>query len=240
MTSELNGLHAIAYARVSTDDKGQDVNIQINAIKKWAESYGVIIDEVYSEDVSGAKWPRDELMKAILQVRYSSAAMLVCYDESRLTRDAEHHLSIIKDLLDGKVIRYVVHGDSDPNSFGMRVMSAVKSVSDSEERRKLRERTSLALTQKRDVLHIHVGRPARIVICESTEEFNKGLIGEHTIVLKPAKVLAFAREGWPPCYVASQLLQIPPATFIRALNRAKLKQRYYEVLKAADGVKDGN
>lgn len=240
MTSELNGLHAIAYARVSTDDKGQDVNIQITAITKWAGTYGVILDAIYSEDVSGAKWPRDELMKAILQVRYSSAAMLVCYDESRLTRDAEHQMPIIKDLLNGKVIRYVVHGDSDPESFGMRVMSAVKGVADSEERRKLRERTKLALEQKRDVQHIHVGRPARIIICDSTDGFNKGLIGEKTIVLKPSKVLGFAREGWPPCYVAIQLLNIPPATFIRALDRAELKQRYYEVLKAADGVKDGN
>ena len=236
--SELNGLHAIAYARVSTDDKGQDVNIQINAIKKWAESYGVIIDEVYSEDVSGAKWPRDELMKAILQVRYSSAAMLVCYDESRLTRDAEHHLSIIKDLLNKKVIRYVIHGDSDPESFGMRVMSAVKGVADSEERRKLRERTSIALQQKRDIQHIHVGRPARIVICDSTEGFNKGLIGDHTIVLKPSKVLGFAREGWPPCYVAVQLLNIPPATFLRALKRAKLKDEYYKLLSGENNAQN--
>lgn len=235
MTSELNGLHAVGYARVSTDDKGQDVNIQINLIKKWAEQYGVIIDGIYSEDVSGAKWPRDELMKAILQVRYSSASMLVCYDESRLTRDAEHQLSMIKDLLDGKVVRYVVHGDSDPDSFGMKVMQAVKGVTDSEERHKISVRTQNALINKRDVQNIHVGRPARIIICDSTEGFRKGLITEKTIILKPSKVLSFAREGWPPCYVAVQLLNIKPITFIRALDRAHLKEEYYKQMENPRG-----
>ena len=238
MTSELKGLHAVGYARVSTDDKGQDVRIQVDQINRWAASYGVIIDAVYSEDVSGGKWPRDELMKAILQVRYSSASMLVCYDESRLTRDAEHHLPMIKDLLDGKVIRYVVNGDTDPDNFGMKVMAAVKGVTDSEERRKLSERTKFALQFKRDNEHIHIGRPARLIITDNIEGYHKGFVRDYTIILKPSKVLGFAKEGWPPCYVAKQLLCIPPITFLRALERAGLTEEYYKVLNGE--IKQGD
>ena len=238
MTSELKGLHAVGYARVSTDDKGQDTQIQIAQIRKWAESNGVILDKIIDEDISGTVWSRPGLSEALLLVRTTSASMLVCYDQSRLTRNADIQLPMIKDILGDKVIRFVVNGDADPDSFGLKIMSAVKGVSDSEERKILSQKTKLALEHKRDVLHIHVGRPARLIIAESTEGFNEGLIGEKTIVIKPARVLNFAKQGWPPCYVAVKLFNVPPATFLRALERADLKEQYYQVMQEMENSKN--
>lgn len=233
LTSPLEGLHAVGYARVSTEDKGQDTGIQVNEINRWAETNGVIMDKIIQEEISGAIWPRPGLSEAIISVMTSSASMLVCYDQSRLTRDAKNQLPLIEKMLGDKVVRYVVNGDADPDSFGVKIMSAVKGVSDSEERKILKQKTRLSMAYRRDTLHIHVGRPAKLIIADSTEGFNKGLIGEKTIILKPSKVLSFAREGWPPNYVSVKLLNVPPVTFLRALERAGLKEQYYQIMQEA-------
>lgn len=230
MTNELKGLHAIAYARVSTDDKGQDPSIQIDAINKWADANGVIIDKAFSEDVSGAVWPRQGLSEAIIMLVTSDASMLVCYDQSRLTRNAPEHLPLIKNLLGSKVIRYVTNGDADPDSIGVRLVNSIKAETDKEERRVLSQKTSLALIKKRDTENKHVGRPARIIITDDPTKFRIGLITDKTLVLKPSKVLSFAGQGWTPCYVAKKLLDIPPCTFIRELKRAGVYEDYYKIL----------
>ena len=236
MTSALEGLHAVAYARVSTDDKGQDTNIQIEQIKKWAAANGVVLDAVFDEDVSGTVFPRPKLSEALLTVRTTSASMLVCYDQSRLTRDAEHHLAQIKDIIgEGKTIRYVVSGSMDADSMGVRVMSAIKSVTDDEERRVLAEKTKGALEYRRDVLNIHVGRPARVVVTDAPDTLKKGVIGEKTIVLSTMRALSFAAQGWHPSYVARKILMVPPITFLRALERAKLTEKYQAVCEKANG-----
>ena len=231
MTSPLAGLHAVGYARVSTEDKGQITGTQADSIRRWAETNGVIIDKIIEEEISGAVWPRPGLSEAIVTGMTSGASMLVCYDQSRLTRDANTQLPLIEKMLGDKVIRYVVNGDADPQSFGIKIMSAVKGVSDSEERRILKEKTRVSMAYRRDTLHIHVGRPARLIIADSTEGMNKGLIGEKTLVIKPSKVLQFAKEGWPPNYVASKLLDVPPVTFLRALERAGIKEQYYQIMQ---------
>lgn len=231
MAGELEGLHAVGYARVSTDDKGQDTSIQVEQIRRWAGSAGVVLDAVYEEDVSGAVFPRPRLSEALLMVRTTSASMLVCYDQSRLTRDADAHMPLIRDILGaGKTIRYVVNGADDPDSVGVRMLSAIKGVTDSEERRVLKEKTRLAMAYRRDYLNIHVGRPARIVITDDPGSLRKGLVGEHTMVLDTARVLGFASQGWCPAYVARKILQITPSTFYRALERAGLAERYEEIL----------
>lgn len=228
----LEGLHAIGYCRVSTDDKGQDPEIQAREIEKWAMSNGVILDAMFVEEASGGQWPRDELSKALVTIRTGKATILICYDQSRLTRDADMHMPFIRELMgNGKIIRYVVNGDQDPNSIGVKMINAIKNVTDSEERRVLREKTSLALRYRRDVLHIHVGRPAKVVITEDKSEFPTGKVTDKTIVLTPSQVLNFARQGWSPNYVSAHLLNVPPITFSRALKSAGLQDEYYNVLR---------
>lgn len=227
----LDGFHAIGYCRVSTDDKGQDPEIQAKEIQKWADANGVVLDRIYLEEASGVQWPRDELSKALVGIRTGQASILICYDQSRLTRDADAHIPLIKDLMgEGKIIRYVVNGDMDPDSLGVKMVNAIKNVTDSEERRVLREKTSLALQHRRDVLHIQVGRPARLVIADDVSVFPKGKITDSTIVLTPSQALRYAEQGWSVRYVADRILKVPRMTFGRALQSAGLKEEYYRVL----------
>ena len=225
----LEGLHAIAYARVSTDDKGQDTDVQINAIRQWATLNGVVIDKEIAEDVSGAQWPRTGLSDALISLITSGASILVCYDQSRLTRDADKHLPLINDMIagKGKTIRYVVNGTDDPNSLGLRMLSAVKGVTDSEEREVLKRKTSDAMIYRRDVKHEHQGKPARLVITDDldAEHFNAGYVNLDddkkkiiTRVLKPSDVLAYARAGFTLNKVATRFLMVDASILHRAID----------------------
>lgn len=237
----LEGLHAIGYCRVSTDDHGQDTGIQEQAIKDWAQSQGVTIDAIMSEDMSGAIFPRPQLSMALMTLATTQASILICYDQSRLTRDADHHIPLIKKLIGDKVIRYVVNGSQDPESVGIRVINAIKGVTDSEERKVLKAKTSLALQYKRDVLHIHVGRPSKIVITDHPEEYNVGKVAQGpreqkkttTRVITPDQLLGWARQGWTPSYVATTLLEVSPQLFHKVLDESGYKEQYYIVLKKA-------
>ena len=233
--SDLEGMHAIGYCRVSTDDKGQTTAQQKEEIIKWASAHGVVMDGIYEEDVSGTVFPRPALSLALVTVATTSASMLVCYDQSRLTRDADAHLPLIKQMLGNKVIRYVVNGDLDPDNMATQIIDHIKGITNKEERKVLSVKTSLKLQHLRDIEGVHVGRPAVIVITDDLTKYPKGYISTEgktkTLVYKPEQVLQFARSGWTPCYVAIKILRIPPATFNRALEKAGLTEEYRSILK---------
>lgn len=253
MTKPLEGLHAIAYARVSTDDKGQDTNVQINAIRQWATANGVVIDKEVSEDVSGAQWPRTGLSDALISLITSPASILVCYDESRLTRKADEHLPIINDMIKdkGKTIRYVVYGDQDPNNLGVRMINAIKGVTNDEERQVLKRKTSKAMIERRDLYHKHMGKPARLIITGNLDEehFNTGYVNLNdpskkiiTTVLKPSELLGYARAGFTLNKVATRFLMVDASILHRAIDsydkrhNAMLRLDYFALLDEAKKV----
>ena len=240
----LKGLHAVGYCRVSTDDMGQTNETQKRLIDQWAEAQGVIIDAYYMDELSGAIFPRPQLAQALITLATSPASMLVCYDQSRLTRNAPEHIPLINQLLGGKIIRYVTNGDMAPDSLGARVINAIKGETDKEERAKLHARTREALKTRKDRGQ-HVGRPASLIITADTSRLPKGLIASgdgstihgkarqvNTRVLTPSEALNFARAGLTP-YKVSLMLDISPSTFDNALKNANLKAQYYAILKGA-------
>ena len=240
----LEGLHAIGYCRVSTDDKGQDTDIQAEAIRNWAVSQGVTIDNIFSEDISGATWPRPQLAMALMTLATSQASILVCYDQSRLTRDASAHMPLIQKMMGDKIIRYVVNGDQDPNSLGIKMLNAIKGVTDSEERKVLGAKTQLALIYRRDTLHIHVGRPAKLVITDHPEQYNTGKVSlgpqdgkkTQTLIIHPSQLMGWARQGWAPSYVANTLLNVSPQLFLKVLKESPYYEEYYRTLRASKGA----
>lgn len=259
-TKPLEGLHAIAYARVSTDPKedngqqyGQDPAIQINLIRKWAKENGVILDKEVSEHASGGAWPRTALSDALISLITSPASILVCYDESRLTRKADEHLPLINDMIKdkGKTIRYVVYGDQDPDSLGVRMINAIKGVTNNEERAVLKRKTSDAMIYRRDVKHEHQGKPARLIITDDleAEHFNAGYVNLdddakkiRTRVLKPSDVLAYARAGFTLNKVATRFLMVDASILHRAIDAydtrhgGTLRADYFALLDEAKKV----
>ncbi len=249
MTSQLEGIHAIGYCRVSTDpeDKGQTVETQKRQINEWAQRYGVVIDDIFSDEgISGGTFPRPYLSMAIMTLVNSSASFLVCYDQSRLTRDAPAHLPQIKKLLpEGKVIRYVVDGDTDPDNLGVQIVSAIKGVTDKEERRILHEKTRAGMATRK-AQGKHIGRPSKAVISADPTRLPIGMVQAKdgtlteknrvprgTVVYSPDQVLSWARMGWSCNRVAHDILRMSTSSFIRMMERAGIYEQYKEILKGA-------
>lgn len=241
----LNGLHAIGYCRVSTDNMGQTNETQKRLIGEWARARGVTVDAYFMDEISGAQFPRPALSDAIITLQTSDASLLICYDPDRLTRAGEVDMSIINGLVGKKAIRYVTNGDLDPNSLGGKITNNIKTILAQEELEKIHKRTSEALITRRDILGYHVGRPAKLIITTDPSTAPRGLIASSngstihgkdrkvtTRVLTPSEALNFARAGLTP-YKVSKMLDISPSTFDNALKNANLKAQYYAILKGA-------
>lgn len=249
MTSALEGMHAIGYCRVSTDpeDKGQTVETQKRQINEWAERYGVAIDQIFSDEgISGGTWPRPFLSMAIMTLVNSSASILVCYDQSRLTRDAPAHLPQIKKALGDKVIRYVTDGDTDPDNLGVRILSAIKGETDKEERRVLHEKTRAGMATRK-AQGKHIGRPSKAVITSDPSTLPKGKIQARdgtltdkmrvprgTVVYSREQVLNWARMGWSCNKVAHDILRMSTSSFIRMMNDAGIYEEYKQILRGVE------
>lgn len=247
MASALEGMHAVGYCRVSLDpsDKGQTVETQKRQINDWAQRYGVVIDDIISDEgKSGGTWPRPGLSMAIMTLVNSTASILVCYDQSRLTRDAPAHLPQIKKALQGKVIRYVTDGDADPNNLGTRIVSAIKGETDKEERKVIHEKTQAGM-KTRQLEGKHVGRPSKFVITSEPDELPKGKVQKNdgtltdkkriprgTMVCTKTQVLNWARQGWSAHKVASDhLIPVSTSSFIRAMKDAGIYEEYRRILQ---------
>lgn len=229
--SELTGLTAIGYARVSTD-KGQTVETQKRLIMEWAESKGVTIKAIYADEgISGATFPRPELSQAIVDIQVNHIPILVCYDQSRLTRDGFDDLPIIKKMLGECVIRYTTL-DLNPDDLGAKIMSAIKTVTDSEERKTLSDRTKEGMdTRKREGKHI--GRPAEFMFREDivsapTGKFKAG----RTLTMSKRELMEYANAGHSLRYVCKTVLikadgkHVNVATLSNALHDAGLFDEY--------------
>lgn len=247
MTSALEGMHAVGYCRVSLDpaDKGQTVETQKRQINEWAQRYGVIIDAIEcDEGKSGGTWPRPGLSMAIMTLVNSPASILVCYDQSRLTRDAPAHLPQIKKALQGKVIRYVTDGDADPNNLGVRIVSAIKAETDKEERLTLHKKTSQGMKTRQEQGK-HIGRPSKFVITSDPALLPTGKVQKKdntltdkcrvprgTMVCTKEQVLNWARQGWGAHKVATcHLIPVSTSSFIRAMKDAGIYDEYKRILE---------
>lgn len=262
--SKLKDLHAVGYARVSTKDHTQTVKTQIHLIEEWARQYGVIIDNIrYDQGKSGDMYPRPGLAMALCDLADSKASILICTDQSRLTRNAPEDLSKIKKALpDGVIIRYTIHGDADPDNIGVQVLNAVKGVTDNAELETLHRKTSQGM-QDRIKAGQHMGRPAKVVITDDPAKLPRGLIQKAdgtstpgtdlskedderqrvykgytrgTNVLTTSHVLSFAQKGLS-MYKVSKLLGISPASFSRLLHDAKIYDEYQAIYSQVKGAR---
>ena len=99
---------AAIYPRVSTVDKGQDLNVQLEPLIAWVERLGYE-PTVFAEDgVSGARTSRpvlDALMKAVRRREVQAVAV---WKLDRLGRSLEHLLQLLGEF-EANGVRLLVH-----------------------------------------------------------------------------------------------------------------------------------
>lgn len=99
---------AAVYPRVSTVDKGQDLNVQIEPLREWVARLGYEPMVFAEEGVSGAKTSRpvlDQLMKAVRRREVQAVAV---WKLDRLGRSLEHLLQLLSEF-EANGVRLLVH-----------------------------------------------------------------------------------------------------------------------------------
>ena len=88
------------YARVSTNDKGQDPENQLHQLRDFAEKHGTIY-KVYTEEVSGGKADRAQFKLLLLEAYQKKFDLVVFWRLDRFSREgALATLRYLKELKD--------------------------------------------------------------------------------------------------------------------------------------------
>ena len=148
------------YARVSTVDKGQDVGLQLDALRDEAERRDWQVAGEYVDDgISGAKSDRPALQRLLSDVECGRIDLVAVWKLDRLGRSVTHLIT----LLDGFArhqVEFVSMGESgiDTSTAQGRLMLHISSTFAEYERARIRERV-IAGVKRAKARGIHCGRP---------------------------------------------------------------------------------
>ena len=135
---------AIIYTRVSTDpqDKGYSPDTQLDACRRYAERLGFSVtaelQDTYSGATAVAERPKGKALVAMLKGREADAVVVYCVD--RLSRDIVDLLASVRDWIRAGI---EVHScDIGRIQSELDIVLVIKGWQGSDERHKIRERTS--------------------------------------------------------------------------------------------------
>lgn len=230
-------LKCVAYARVSTDDKGQTCSTQLDAIRNWADKNGYQVVEEFQEEMSGTIDNRPEIQRCLGYCKVNNIPVLVVYDSSRLTRS--DNLKKYKQMFSPTIIRYV-GSDFDPNSLAGQITDSITSIMDKRENDIRREKTTLRLAElKREGKH--TGRPSAFeIVSDEKHPDGKIIIGDQisrdgkykrkTKLLTKEELLGYADKGYTLSTLA-RILDISKSTIFLKVKKAQLFDEYMSRLQ---------
>ncbi len=79
-------MKALIYARCSTDDSNQDVEVQLKEIRRYCEHQGWKYDEV-AEYGSGYKGAQPKLLEKLEQIKLGYYKVLIVWAMDRFSRE---------------------------------------------------------------------------------------------------------------------------------------------------------
>jgi site-specific DNA recombinase len=142
---------AAIYARVSSDDqaeRGYSLPSQIEACQKFADHKGFDVAAVYQDDISGAKpisaRPEGYELQRAIESGLIGTVIVYCVD--RLSRDIVDLLSTVRDWLRAGVEIHAL--DMGQVTSELDIVLVIKGWQGSDERQKIRERTTRGRTAK--------------------------------------------------------------------------------------------
>ena len=110
-------VHRVAlYARVSTDDKGQDPYNQMDIIRTLAGRRGYEIVGEFSDHASGKDGNRPEWRKVMELARHHEIDAIMALRVDRVMRSVQHLCQVIDDLKSYRVRLIFSDMDFDPGS----------------------------------------------------------------------------------------------------------------------------
>lgn len=157
MTGAYDGMSAVLYARVSTDDKEQTTETQIRNMRAWCAEQGVEIVGEYEEEKSAKDLDRPKFDECIGRIARGGVNILLAWNESRLSRDMDDMTTITRIVRsNGTVIRYVANQVEPENSTG-KLLNSINTWQAQEERKKLSLNTKVGMETAK-AHGVHCGR----------------------------------------------------------------------------------
>jgi DNA invertase Pin-like site-specific DNA recombinase len=154
---------AVIYARCSTDESKQDVEIQLKELRRYCEAYGWQYEEVW-EYGSGYKTDNQPKLDEIIeQIRLKHFNVLVVFSMDRFSRQPP---SKINALLDGIVEQYkcrfiaLQQGIDSENELTWHVVKPLFTYFANKFSRDLADRVKKGIAQKKAKGAYRGGRPA--------------------------------------------------------------------------------
>lgn len=196
-------MRAAIYARVSTTNHGQDVNMQLRELREFCERRGLEIAGEYTESASGAKDSRPELNRLMADAKQRRFDAVCVWKLDRFGRSLRHLVNALADLESLGISFISIKDNLDLSTPSGRLMFQIIGAMAEFERALIQERVRAGLRNAK-AKGKHVGRP-RLVLDGSqiTRLRSQGLswltigkrlgVGEGTvrrIALASAKTLA--------------------------------------------------
>jgi DNA invertase Pin-like site-specific DNA recombinase len=91
-------MKAAIYARVSTSNHGQDVNMQLRELREYCERRGLDIAGEYTDTASGAKDSRPELNRLMADAKRRRFDAVCVWKLDRFGRSLRHLVNALADL----------------------------------------------------------------------------------------------------------------------------------------------
>lgn len=150
------------YARVSTADKGQDVESQLRELRAYASLRGHTVTREYADiGISGTKDSRPELDKMMRDAALGEFDGVMVWRFDRFARSTENLLASLRILTSHNVafISFTENADTSTpmGKFVMTILGAVAEL----ERNIIIERTRAGMANAR-AKGIHCGRPRKV------------------------------------------------------------------------------
>ncbi len=154
-------IRAGLYARVSTVGHGQDVELQLGALRTLAQHRGwLVVGPYVDEGVSGAKERRPGLDRLVADARTGKLDVVAVWRLDRLGRSLQHLLRLISDFAAQKVafVSICDSGIDTTTPSGMLLMQILGAFAEFE-RALIRDRTTAGVRHAQ-AAGVHCGRPS--------------------------------------------------------------------------------
>jgi DNA invertase Pin-like site-specific DNA recombinase len=149
-TARLSQIRVALYGRVSTLDKGQDVNLQLNELREYSQRRGwKISGEYVDKGVSGAKESRPELNRMMVDAKKRNFDVIAVWKLDRFGRSLKHLVMTLADLESLGVAFVSLRDGFDLSTPSGRLMFQVIGAMGEFERNLIRERVRAGMAHAR-------------------------------------------------------------------------------------------
>jgi DNA invertase Pin-like site-specific DNA recombinase len=176
------------YTRISTTDKGQDLETQLLPLKEYANARDWEIFAVYEERISGSKESRPELQKLLSAAQKRKFDIALVFRFDRFARSSKQLINSL-DFFQSVGIDFVSYQENiDTSSSTGKLMFALVSAFAEFERSIIQERVKAGLV-KAKAQGKKLGRPKKKVDTARIKELRK----QGLSVRKVAEVLGISK-----------------------------------------------